>query len=207
MIVHQHLLGPMANFIYFLLDPQTSKIAVVDPAWDVPFICHQIKENGWELDKILLTHGHNDHTNGLDELLSSYGVPVYLSSYELPMYTPTVSLERFNDADSISIGSESVTVIHTPGHTPGSVCFKTEHHLIAGDMLFIDGCGRVDLPGGNPEDMYASLRKLHALEDSLTVWPGHDYGDKPSALLGELKKSNPYLSAVDKSDFMSRRGV
>ena len=213
MNVEQFLLGPMANLIHILIDPKTSKVAVVDPAWEVPFIIEKLKENKWTLDKILLTHGHYDHTNGVEELLAYLKVPVYLSKIDEtylapPLFLiPPISFIELKDGDSIEIGNSTVSVLHMPGHSPGLMCFMTEEHLIAGDLIFVEGCGRVDLEGSNPEEMYHSLQKLRALPDHLRVWPGHDSGQTSSALLGDLKKSNPYLNQANMAAFFSKRGV
>ena len=123
------------------------------------------------------------------------------------LHTPKVELERLSDGDTVSVGSSSLTVLSTLGHSPGCVCYCSDTNMIAGDMIFIDGCGRVDLPGSDPEAMYDSLRKVYQLDDQLMVWPGHDYGSVRSERLGNLKKTNPYLSAVDKTDFFEKRGV
>ena len=122
MLIKQYLLGPMANFIYIILDESSSKVAIVDPAWEVPFLIDELERNQWELEKILLTHGHNDHVNGLDELLAYKDVPVYLSQDEAPFYTPKVALERLSDGDQVSVGSLKLSVLSTPGHSPNSGC-------------------------------------------------------------------------------------
>ncbi len=213
MIVHQYLLGPMENFMYILEDPETSNVVVVDPAWDVPYLIDQIKTNGWTLDKVLLTHAHYDHANGVEDLLKFSEVPVYLFHneirYDLPpvFNVPKVPITALQDGDTLSFGATTLDVLHTPGHSPGCVCFISSEHVIAGDLIFVDGCGRVDLPGGDPAAMFDSLQRLKALPEHLRVWSGHRTGAQDSAVLSDLKRNNPYLVAEDRDAFFSSRGV
>ena len=200
-------LGRMKNFIYILYDDVTLDAAVVDPAWDVGVIIDRLQEKSLRLQSILLTHGHFDHVNGLDALLEFSAVPVYLSNKEVSSLTPSVSgLIRVCEGDFIDIGNETVQVIHTPGHTPGGQCFYYEDtFLIAGDSLFVDGCGRCDLDNSNVHDMYASLQRLKQLPDQIVCLPGHDYGFASLDLLGNQKKTNQYLTAVSETEFIALR--
>ncbi len=206
-ILKQMELGPMENFVYFLGDPKTKEIAVVDPAWDVGFLREEAKKQNWEITTILLTHGHPDHVNGLDDLLSTHSVPVYISEHEAPMYTPhSKNLRKVKPNEKLKIGNLEVECIHTPGHTPGCQCFLTKGHLVAGDTVFIDGCGRCDLPGGNAKMMFNSLYNVVIkLPDSTIIYPGHNYGPVPHATLGEQKKTNPYLQCKSLEEFLVGR--
>lgn len=213
MKVHQYLLGPMDNFIYILEDEATQKVAVVDPAWEVPTLVNEIQTHGWTLDQILLTHAHHDHTNGVEELVAFSDVPVRLFHNEInynvaPVFNiPNVPLLALHDGDNVALGNSNLRVHHTPGHSPGSVCFVSETDIIAGDLIFVNGCGRIDLPGGDPEQMFDSLQSLKALPNDLRVWSGHKTGAQGSALIGDLKQQNPYLLVDDRSAFFSTRGV
>jgi glyoxylase-like metal-dependent hydrolase (beta-lactamase superfamily II) len=104
---------------------------------------------------------------------------------------------KVNSGDKINIGDVEVEFLHTPGHTPGSQCFKIKQTLVSGDTLFIDGCGRVDLPGSNSEDMYHSIQKLASLPDDTLLLPGHNYSARPHATMGETKKTNTYMRIHD----------
>lgn len=203
-ILKQMEVGPMGNFLYFLGDSAAKEIAVVDPAWDVDFLCAQADGEGYTITAVFLTHGHPDHINGLKELLSRRDVPVYISRHEPALYKPKhTNIVEVEDRQSIRVGNISFECILTPGHTPGSQCFKCGDALLTGDTLFIDGCGRCDLPGGNPKKMYDSLyNTILKLPDSTMIYPGHNYGSKPFATLASLKKTNPYLSCRSLEEFL-----
>ena len=206
-LLEQFELGPMENFLYFLGDPKTQEIAIIDPAWDVDYLRSHAQKQNLKITAILLTHGHPDHVNGIDGLLSTHNIPVYISQHEAPMYTPRCkNLKKIKPNEKFRIGSLEIECIHTPGHTPGCQCFLAQGHLIAGDTLFIDGCGRCDLPGGNAKVMYHSLYQIiMKLPDETTVYPGHNYGPLPYATLGEQKKTNPYLKCYSLEEFLLGR--
>ena len=206
-ILKQMGLGPMENFIYFLGDPKTKEVAVIDPAWDVDFLRDEAKKQDWKIATILLTHGHPDHVNGLDDILSTHSVPVFISEHEAAMYTPRCkNLRKVKPNERLKIGNLEVECLHTPGHTPGCQCFLTHGHLIAGDVVFIDGCGRCDLPGGNAKIMFNSLYNVvMKLPDSTIIYPGHNYGPVPYATLGEQKKTNSYLQCKNLEEFLVER--
>jgi len=206
-LIRQMELGPLQNFLYFLGDSSKREVAVVDPAWDVDFLKAEAQKNGFRITSVFLTHGHPDHVNGLDELLSTHDVPVFLSKHEANFYTPKCkNLEKVNDGDVLEVGNIQFKCIHTPGHTPGCQCFLHENHLIAGDTLFIDGCGRCDLPGGNAKTMYASLYNIILkLPETTIIYPGHNYGPTPSDTLAGQKKTNPYLQCDSLQEFLQGR--
>lgn len=194
MILKQIELGPLANFIYVVGDPKTRECAVIDPAWDVPAILKLIEAEDLKLTQILLTHNHPDHINGVGDVLKKADVPVYVHKEDAYALASCGSnLKAVSGGDRTAIGGLDVTFLHTPGHTHGSQCFHFENRLVSGDTLFIKGCGRVDLPNSDPEQMYKSLRKISGLPDKTVVFPGHNYADKPCAPLGEEKADNPYL--------------
>lgn len=194
LILKQMRLGPMENFVYFLGDATSRKIAVIDPAWDVDFICREADTLGHKIISVLLTHGHPDHINGVNEITSRLGIPVYISRHENPVYKLQGDVRLLDDRQKIKIGNIEVECILTPGHTPGSQCFKYKGVLITGDTLFIDACGRCDLPGGDAQQLQDSLHNIISnLPDSTVIYPGHQYGPVSYATLEEQKKTNPYL--------------
>lgn len=207
MILQQMELGPMNNFLYFIGDAYTKEIAVVDPAWEVDYLCQQASKFGYTITSIFLTHGHPDHVNGLEEILKVHDVPAYISRHEAPYYKPKhKNLIEIDDHHKLPVGNLVFDTIWTPGHTPGGQCFHYKNVLVTGDTLFIDGCGRCDLPGGDPLAMYTSLsERIMKLPDETLLYTGHNYGPKPVDTLGAQKKTNPYLTCSSKSEFLQNR--
>jgi hydroxyacylglutathione hydrolase len=207
LLIQQYEIGPLNNFLYLLGDPQTKEMAIVDPAWDVDFLCQEAKRLGYKITKVFLTHGHPDHVNGLDKLLSMHQVPVYISKYEMPLLRPRAQgLIDVTEKDKLSVGKISFDILHTPGHTPGCQCFLTQGQLICGDTLFIDGCGRCDFPYSDPKAMYSSLyNTLMKLPDETVVYPGHNYGPTPTDTIGGQKETNPYLQCHSLKEFLIER--
>ena len=206
MKVHQIQLGPMKNFIYII--EYQKKAILVDPAWDVNKILEFLEKNSLELQFILLTHGHADHVNGLNKVLDNYLVPVYISKYEHKSLVPNITNINFmSDHQEIRFGDKIVKCLHTPGHTPGCMCFLIDNHLISGDTLFVDGCGRCDLANSNVEQMYDSLKlKIFNLSDDTIIYPGHQYSLKKIDTLKNQKETNPYLKVINsKDDFIKKR--
>ncbi|MEM7800925.1 MAG: MBL fold metallo-hydrolase [Chloroflexota bacterium] len=205
-ILQQIPVGKYENFAYLIGDPETKKVAVVDPAWDVPKIVAEVKRLGLTVDAIWLTHGHGDHTQGVEELREHYPVPVFLSPHEIPKYRPDVGVPFENMGDTMTIGNLTFDIFYTPGHAAGSVCFYCAPHLIAGDTLFIDGCGRCDLEGSDVEAMYASLHEtIMSLPDETIIYPGHDYGPTPTDTLANQRRTNRFLLAKTKEAFIKER--
>ena len=206
-ILEQMEVGPMGNFLYFIGDPQTKEVAVVDPAWDVNFLRKEAQRKGYTITHIFLTHGHMDHVNGIRDLQKTHDIPVYISKHEAEFYTPPCNhLHKVNNGQVLKIGNLSFECIHTPGHSPGCQCFRHGDVLIAGDTVFIDGCGRCDLPGSDVEAMYNSLyHVVMKLPDSTVLYPGHNYGPTPFATLVSQKKTNPYLTCQSREEFLQHR--
>jgi len=206
-ILDQMEMGPLQNFLYFIGDPRSKEIAVVDPAWDVGFLRRQIDKNGYKVTAVFLTHGHPDHVNGLDEFLEHFDVPVYMSRHEAKMFVPQCrQMQMVEDRQVLKVGGVEFECLHTPGHSPGCQCFRHGNILIAGDTIFIDGCGRCDLPGSDPRKMYHSLFEVVSkLPDSIVIYPGHNYGPLPFATLAEQKQTNPYLQAENMAGFLDQR--
>jgi glyoxylase-like metal-dependent hydrolase (beta-lactamase superfamily II) len=222
MILKQVELGPMMNFIYLIGCAKTREAAVVDPAWDVQSILKIAEESDLKINRVFLTHGHPDHVNGLEALLEATDAKVYMHADEMDymrqvaalfrmpvefMNRRSVNFQTISDGDEILVGGLPVRFLHTPGHTPGSQCFLVEKILVSGDTLFINACGRVDLPGGDPEKMWWSLNhRLRALEDDTILYPGHNYADRPTATMGEQKQTNPYLKYDSLDQFIRAMG-
>lgn len=185
----------MMNFAYLIGDDGTGVCAAVDPGWDATTIAGTAKEAGFKIVSILLTHAHFDHAQALDELVALTGAEVYLNGDEAGAISKKADVHTTQDGTVIQIGQIKATCIHTPGHTPGSQCFLVDGAVFTGDTLFVDGCGRVDLPGSDPHAMLTSLKRLAALPPETIIYPGHNYGHSPTATIGEQKKTNPCLSA------------
>ncbi len=208
----------MSNFVYLIGCAETREAAVVDPAWDVQAILKLARESDLRLNRIFVTHGHPDHINGLEELLEATDARIYVHAEETDYMRQAAQLFRMpvefmnrrsanfqvvSDGQEILVGKLPVQFLHTPGHTPGSQCFLVEKNLVSGDTLFINNCGRVDLPGGDPEKMWWSLNhRLRALEDDTVLYPGHNYADRPTSTMGEQKRENPYLQFASLEEFL-----
>ena len=197
----------MVNFSYLLGDAQSGTCLLVDPSWAPLELLELADGLGLEVVGVLATHRHADHVGGslyghpvpgVRELLGRVDCPLYAHEAELDAirHSTGVALERMRglvDGDHVPLGGQRVEVLHTPGHSPGSVCYRVGDRLLTGDTLFMQGCGRVDLPGSDPHQMLHSLKvRLAALPGHLTVFPGHDYGGA-SATLAALRQTNPYL--------------
>lgn len=199
-------LGEMANYIYLIGSTKTKEAAVIDPAWEIDRIVEIAKADSMKITHILATHTHPDHVGGklyglqiqgIAELLERVDAKVVVHKTEAGHLTPLAgsNIMRVDHGDTLNFGDVAVTLIHTPGHTPGSQCFLVGNRLISGDTLFIGSCGRVDLPGSNPEQMYDSLtNRLMKLDDKTVVLPGHNYAaGRTSSSIGEERKKNPCL--------------
>ena len=194
----------MRNFAYLIGDRQTGDCVVVDPAYAAGDLVDTLEADGMHLSGVLVTHHHPDHVGGsmmgfelkgLAELLERVSVPVHVNTHEADFVSritgiPMSDLTAHEHGDKVSIGDIDIELLHTPGHTPGSQCFLLDGRLIAGDTLFLEGCGRTDFPGGDSDEIFRSLQKLAQLSGDPTVFPGHWYSAEPSASLAEVKRSN-----------------
>ena len=211
----------MANFIYLIGDRQTRECVVVDPAWDVEGLLKIIEAEDMKLTGALVTHYHPDHVGGqifgldilgLPQLMEVHPVPIYVNKHEADglRQVTGVSLSDMTQVDSedtMKVGSVDVSFLHTPGHTPGSQCFRVADYLVAGDTLFLQGCGRVDLPGGDSEVMYHTLtQRLARIQDDVILYPGHNYGGNGSAPMGEVRESNSYLQISSLAEWRMMMG-
>ncbi len=200
-------IGPMENFVYFVGDKATREVMVVDPAWQVDTILRIAQEEDLKIKGALVSHFHFDHTNGIEELLESVSCPIYVNKKDIPfMEYSSTHIKAVDNGEKVKVGDVEVELIHTPGHTPGSQCFHVRNHLISGDTLFINACGRCDLPGGDATEMYHTLtQRLMKFDDSTVLCPGHNYAEKPTATMGEQKKTNPYLMCDSLQNFLRFR--
>lgn len=196
----------MVNFVYLIGDRDRRECVVVDPAWDVAGIAAIAAQDGMKLTGALATHYHPDHVGGsfpglgvvegIVALLETHPMKVHCQKTEAEWIRKMTGisgsdLELHESGDSLTIGDTWIQLLHTPGHTPGSQCFLVDQKLVAGDTLFLQGCGRTDLPGGDPDEMYRSLhQRLAKLPDDTMLYPGHLYSEEPSATLGETRRSN-----------------
>ena len=188
-------IGPMQNLIYVITDNDTKESAIVDPAWDMTEIYEYLNNNNLVLKKILLTHSHNDHVNAVDEVLDKFDTQIHINKKEKVFWAKDYDNFSINyGGDIIYLGQTQIKSFHTPGHTPGSTCYYVGNNLIAGDTLFVFGCGRCDLHGGNPEEMYHTLKDIKNNLDSETIiLPGHNYSIKKQSSLKEEINGNPFM--------------
>ena len=194
----------MRNFAYLIGDRQTGDCVVVDPAYAAGDLLDTLEADGMHLSGVLVTHHHPDHVGGsmmgfelkgLAELLERVSVPVHVNSQEALFVSRITGiamsdLTQHEHGDKVNVGDIDIELLHTPGHTPGSQCFLLDGRLVAGDTLFLEGCGRTDFPGGDSDEIFRSLQKLARLPGDPTVFPGHWYSLEPSASLSEVKRSN-----------------
>lgn len=211
LIVEQIQIGPMQNFAYIIGDRITREVVVIDPAWDIDGLLKLIAERDYQLTGALVTHYHPDHcggsfgqntVEGVSRLLEHVSLPVYAHELEADGVRRVTGIseqdiKKVTSGDKLMVGDIDIEFLHTPGHTPGSQCFRVKNTLVSGDTLFVDGCGRVDLPGSDTEDMFRSLQRLASLPDDTLLLPGHNYSAVPHATLGETKRTNTYLKIKD----------
>jgi glyoxylase-like metal-dependent hydrolase (beta-lactamase superfamily II) len=195
----------MVNFSYLIGDRETGEAVAVDPAYDVAGLFDVLDADGMNLVGVLATHYHADHIGGsimgyniegIAQLLERAEVPIHLQEPEVEFVTKTTGLGRdvltgHHSGDVVPVGHVEIELIHTPGHTPGSQCFLVRDHLVSGDTLFLDGCGRTDLPGGDTAELYRSLtERLAKVPDSAILYPGHLYSPEPSRSMGDTRALN-----------------
>jgi hydroxyacylglutathione hydrolase len=218
--LEQMELGPMQNFVYLIGDPVAHECVVVDPAWEIDTIIETAQARGMTITGALVTHTHQDHVGGslaswgmpgripgVEDLLGRVKAKVYVHKAEREFLRGFGSdVVAVDNHTTLAIGRLTLTFMHTPGHTPGSQCFLIDGRLVSGDTLFIGSCGRTDLPGSDPAQMYESLtQRLAALPDSTMLFPGHNYGG-PSSTIGDEKRDNPFMRFASLGDFLRTMG-
>lgn len=219
----------MVNFVYLVGDSDSRRAWLIDPAWDVDGLLERVQRSGYELAGVLLTHWHPDHAGGdLWGLvvegaarLHERGVPVHAHRHEAPWLARSAGLEAhdlslFDAGDVLELGRVRARCVHAPGHTPGSTCYLvwdeaaatgTPAGLLSGDVLFVGACGRVDLPGSDPEQMYRTLHeRLATLPPDTVLYPGHDYGPRPTSTLADERRTNPYLRVPSLEEWLALHG-
>jgi len=199
----------MVNFVYAIGDRQTGEALLIDPAYSVGDLLGILESDGMRCTGVLATHYHADHVGGalggwsiegVADLLERVDVPIHLQRDEVPWVKRTVGLDdshlvAHESGDTVEVGGITVKLVHTPGHTPGSQCFLVGGRLVSGDTLFLDGCGRTDLPGSDPVAMYDSLTtRLAAVPDDTILYPGHRYSPDPSAPMSRVRRENFVLA-------------
>ncbi len=212
----------MVNFVYLIGDRTTGEALIVDPAYAVQDLLDVLDADGMTLTGVLATHYHPDHVGGqmagwnlegIGALLEKRQVPIHLQKEELPWVERTTGvgatdLVGHDSGDRVRVGSVEVELIHTPGHTPGSQCFLVDGHLVAGDTLFLDGCGRTDLPGADPVAMYESLHtRLARVPDDAVLFPGHLYSAEPSQSMGDTRRWNYVFRPHSVEEWMAMFGM
>jgi glyoxylase-like metal-dependent hydrolase (beta-lactamase superfamily II) len=211
----------MVNFVYLVGDRDTGEAVVVDPAYDIGGLLDRLAADDMRLVGSLVTHYHPDHVGGhmggmaiegVRELLDRVPVPIHVQAEEAELVTRVTGagpddLVTHVSGDVVTVGQIPIELIHTPGHTPGSQCFLVDNRLVAGDTLFLEGCGRTDLPGGDARLLYESLtQKLAKVPDEAVLFPGHLYSAEPSATMAETRRWNYVLQPRSEREWLALFG-
>ena len=209
MVVRQIKVGNMAVFCYLVGDEKSRTGALIDPAFETEKIYHQAEQDGYRITHVINTHGHSDHTCGNADIIRKTGARLLIHKLDAVRLKKTLHkafsrilggkgsppADRLLDnGDVIQIGATALVVMHTPGHTPGSICLYAPGHIFTGDTLFVGAVGRTDLPGGSYRQLVHSVQeKICCLPDNTIVWPGHDYGNAPHSTVLHEQKTNPFI--------------
>jgi len=211
----------MVNFVYLIGDRVTKEALLVDPAYAVSELLQLARQDGMQVTGALASHYHPDHVGGdlfgqplegVRELLQLCPCKVHVQRTEVPWVKRVTGcsdsdLAQHDSGDVVTVGAIPIQLIHTPGHTPGSQCFLVQDKLVAGDTLFLSGCGRTDLPGGDPRQLYLSLtQKLVKVPDSAVLFPGHMYDPKSSATMAETRRSNFVFKPKSEAEWLQMFG-
>jgi glyoxylase-like metal-dependent hydrolase (beta-lactamase superfamily II) len=208
MRIEQIKLSKMATFCYLVGDEASGNAALIDPAFDVPRIVDMATRAGYTITHVINTHHHADHSAGNAEVIRRTHARLSIHAQDAAALTKIAGKafarmlggkgspppdRRLADGDRLRIGTVELRVLHTPGHTPGSICLHAPGHIFTGDTLFVGAVGRTDLPGGSARKLISSIRKkIYTLPEDTIVWPGHDYGERPSSTIFYEKNHNPY---------------
>lgn len=210
----------MVNFSYAVGDRAKGECMLVDPAYSVGELIDLVESDGMKVVGVLATHFHPDHIGGdlmghhlegVATLLERCSCPVHIQRTETPWVLRTSGLgadqlREHDGGDVVMVGDLEIRLVHTPGHTPGSQCFFVEGRLVSGDTLFLDGCGRTDFPGSDPEAMYESLQTLAGMPDGTVVYPGHRYSVPSSATIEAIRETNYVFRPRTKDQWLTMFG-
>ena len=209
----------MVNFVYAVGDYETGEAVLVDPAYRPRELVELVEADGLHVVGALATHYHFDHVGGsfmgrevagIRELLEVVDVPVHVQHEEAPWILRSIDvgddvLVEHESGDVVRVGDLEITLLHTPGHTLGSQCLLVEGRMISGDTLFLEGCGRTDLPGSDPEEMYRTLtQRLSAVSNDTVLYPGHNYSSASSAVLSEVRATNCVLTPRTPKEWLAK---
>lgn len=200
MRIEQFLVGNMQNFTYIVIDEENHNVIVIDPSWDLDTIIDFMKENSLVNKFVINTHSHFDHTVGNDSVSKNTGAKI-MQHTSSPLFKDI----ELRDGDLIPFGKSTIKVVHTPGHSRDSICLVIDNEfLITGDTIFVGSCGRLDLPGGSPEEMYDSIYgKLINMKRELKILPGHHYGSSKTSTLQKEIETNFVFKFKDKDEFVT----
>lgn len=211
----------MVNFVYLIGDRETGEAVVIDPAYDIAGILRVLEADDMRLVGALATHYHADHVGGhifghdiegVHELLAATSVPLHVQTEEAEFIRKQTDLSetdlvKHSSGDVVMVGDIPIELIHTPGHTPGSQCFMLDGALVSGDTLFLEGCGRTDLPGGDPVALYESLtQRLSKVPDDSLLFPGHLYSQDPYDSMGHTRQVNFVFRPRNAQEWLSMFG-
>lgn len=204
--IFQIEVGLLQNFCEILYCPETRDAAVVDPAWEVDTLLRESNRLGVNITKILVTHTHNDHIEGVEEMVAATNATVVIHPNE-EKALPAAARARLHVRDrlDVPIGNRGVRALETFGHTIGGTCFLADGYIVTGDVLFVGGCGRTDFPGGDTAAMWRSLQRLAALPEETRVYPGHNYGSTATSTISRELAENRFLLCRTFEEFRALR--
>lgn len=198
--------GLLQNFCEILFCPETREAAVVDPAFEMDRLLHEVAKRDLTVKLALITHTHHDHIDGVGELCDKTGAAVVVNPREAAaVRAPGRTLIDAVDGQDIAIGRRGVRALITPGHTVGGTCYLADGFVVTGDLLFVGGCGRTDFTGGDTAQMWNSLQRLTRLPEETRVYPGHDYGDTPTSTIAHELRTNRFLRCATFEEFRALR--
>ena len=217
---HDPIAQQMVNFTYAIGDRASGECVLVDPAYAVNELIDKVEADGLRVTGVLATHFHADHiggsmmghqVEGVAALLERCDCPVHVQRDETPWIVRTSGLgagqlREHDGGDVVTVGDIAITLVHTPGHTPGSQCFHVDGRLVSGDTLFLDGCGRTDFPGSDPAAMYDSLQTLASMPEGTVVYPGHRYSVPSSATIEAIREHNYVFRPSTKEQWLMMFG-
>jgi hydroxyacylglutathione hydrolase len=210
----------MVNFAYLIGDREAGEALIVDPAYGVGELLDAAATDGMTVVGALASHFHPDHVGGslfghqiegVAELLERSPVPIHANRHEAGLICQVTGASvddvvAHESGDRVKVGGIEVELLHTPGHTPGSQCFLVDGLLVSGDTLFLQGCGRTDLPGSDASAMFESLRNLATLPDETVVYPGHAYSELPHDSMGRVRTTNVALRPTSEAQWRAMFG-